>query len=845
MNGAGAGGMNGQGTMNPGQLLQQQQHNMMNGMGMGNMGMGGMGGMGMGNMGGMGGMMAMGGGGGGMGMGINPAALSAVNSGGNPTGSLLHHPNQAQHPSPGSSGMSMHMPSSLNQTTMSGLLGAMGITPEQFKVMNPLEQQATAKMAMAAQQVQNPQQARHQQSQMGGMMGHPNNQAGQFQQGQFQGGHQQQLQQQHHHQNQQQDLLQGLMGRGGGGVGAGGGYYDRPSSSASSHTQNSSSNPNANIQQQHHQQSQQHQMMPPPPPRPSTAQSQSRPGTSMSHHSPGAGLGSAGNSGMQQQRPPSRAAELGGGQPQQLGQSAGQQYGGMMANGYPGGKPQQQQPGQQAFPGMPGQQQQQSHQQAQQHQHQHQQGLNQGQNPYPQSQHSPPPMPGSPYRGAKRKVGGGGMESPRLGSGLSLSAPGSGGAGIMMGPPAMTRAEVNHMQGVQPTGQPGMGMGGSGGMGGMNPMAAQMNQMNGYAQRQSPRPQSSNGIVPPSINVPGMGAGAGMGMGTVSMGGMGMGVGMGMGGPGGQQGMGMPTGMMAGVGGSLGLGISGPDIPLRPPQPQQQPPQRQSSIPPGGIYPGIGLQQGQGPPPQQQQPQLRQPSLPPPSAGLIPPQQQMQKSMQDQMGLNIKQGDMRSSAPPPGGIPASVAPGGLGGSASPTAPTAIPVILPPAQAPSAANAITNAPSVIPQLPPLPANVSLNPVVTRVTVVPLVDSLKAIPALNEDEIKDIQGWMQVDKEYEGVFRKMKERMTDEMREVFGPTSVAWWEKGALDVNPNRWRRGREPFDVRYPRSRKEREGRERRKPGRREGLRLSVFFSFQDSCDTQLTGFYFPCQAEKT
>lgn len=237
-------------------------------------------------------------------------------------------------------------------------------------------------------------------------------------------------------------------------------------------------------------------------------------------------------------------------------------------------------------------------------------------------------------------------------------------------------------------------------------------------------------------------------------------------------------------------------------------PQRQPSIPP--QYPGLGhgVQPSQGHSmPQQQPQQLRQPSAPPPAP--IPPVQP--KSMQEPMGGLGGAGGLKMSALP------GVAPEVRASAPPARIPSATPV--PPAAAAVATPAAPSAPSVVPQLPPLPANVTLNPVVTRVSVVPLVNSLKTIPGLNKEEIADIQGWMKVDKEYEGVFRKMKERMGEEAREAFGPGSVAWWEKGALDVNPNRWRRGREPFDVRYPKHRKDRDGRERRKPGRREGLRL--------------------------
>jgi SWI/SNF-related matrix-associated actin-dependent regulator of chromatin subfamily B protein 1 len=124
-----------------------------------------------------------------------------------------------------------------------------------------------------------------------------------------------------------------------------------------------------------------------------------------------------------------------------------------------------------------------------------------------------------------------------------------------------------------------------------------------------------------------------------------------------------------------------------------------------------------------------------------------------------------------------------------------------------------------QISSLPTNVQLNPAITQITNVPLVDSLKLIPDIPDEQMFEIKGWLKTDKEYEVVMRKMKERMASEMRGLFG--GAMWWEKVAPSVDVNRWKRGRENFDVRYPLRRgKEKEGRERRKR-QREGLRLYV------------------------
>lgn len=62
------------------------------------------------------------------------------------------------------------------------------------------------------------------------------------------------------------------------------------------------------------------------------------------------------------------------------------------------------------------------------------------------------------------------------------------------------------------------------------------------------------------------------------------------------------------------------------------------------------------------------------------------------------------------------------------------------------------------------------------------------------------------------------MVEEIRVVIGSGNVVWWEKDGVDLT----RRPRELFDVRYPRQRKG-DGRERRKPDRREGLNLSLYY----------------------
>jgi SWI/SNF-related matrix-associated actin-dependent regulator of chromatin subfamily B protein 1 len=96
-------------------------------------------------------------------------------------------------------------------------------------------------------------------------------------------------------------------------------------------------------------------------------------------------------------------------------------------------------------------------------------------------------------------------------------------------------------------------------------------------------------------------------------------------------------------------------------------------------------------------------------------------------------------------------------------------------------------------------------------------------LTDAEIKDIQTWREADKDYEVIWRKMKERMADEIRTITGPGKASWWEKDAVDLTR---RRPRDQFDVRYPRQR--RDGRDRRKAGRREGLKLPRKLKAEDT-----------------
>ncbi|KAI0664168.1 hypothetical protein C8Q70DRAFT_945855 [Cubamyces menziesii] len=131
--------------------------------------------------------------------------------------------------------------------------------------------------------------------------------------------------------------------------------------------------------------------------------------------------------------------------------------------------------------------------------------------------------------------------------------------------------------------------------------------------------------------------------------------------------------------------------------------------------------------------------------------------------------------------------------------------------------------IIPQLPPLPTTVKLDPKVTRVSVVPLADSEKAIPPLSAEEIHNVQEWMKADKEYEARYKKMRERIGDELKTTVSAPR-AWWEKdfslGAASGQDDRERRRRgEKFVLSGLKAAKEREMKDKKRAGKREGLRV--------------------------
>ena len=82
---------------------------------------------------------------------------------------------------------------------------------------------------------------------------------------------------------------------------------------------------------------------------------------------------------------------------------------------------------------------------------------------------------------------------------------------------------------------------------------------------------------------------------------------------------------------------------------------------------------------------------------------------------------------------------------------------------------------------------------------------------------MQKWMKADRDYEAMYRKMRERLAEDVRELV-VKARPWWEKDPMeDVRPSRSRR-RDKFDVVGLKSQREERAR-RPKTGRREGFRL--------------------------
>ena len=110
---------------------------------------------------------------------------------------------------------------------------------------------------------------------------------------------------------------------------------------------------------------------------------------------------------------------------------------------------------------------------------------------------------------------------------------------------------------------------------------------------------------------------------------------------------------------------------------------------------------------------------------------------------------------------------------------------------------------------------LNPKVTQVTVVSLAASAAEIPTLSKEEIENVKQWMRTDKEHEELQRSARERMTEEVARII--RKAEWWEKDdQVAIPPNRNRRDKFSIGLSGGRG-------IRRKAGQRTGIRLYVLF----------------------
>ncbi|TFK53091.1 SNF5-domain-containing protein [Heliocybe sulcata] len=294
-----------------------------------------------------------------------------------------------------------------------------------------------------------------------------------------------------------------------------------------------------------------------------------------------------------------------------------------------------------------------------------------------------------------------------------------------------------------------------------------------------------------------------------------------------------------------------PRTPSRPPtsngypgqgqgQPQNPPTPSQHAAFPGSPFHGVKRKLAESPRMQMQGMPM---ALPPNGIGAGPSTPVSASSASISMGMpgglavpGVEMHKRQSSAPVPD-------PTGMLSPSKSGQGTSTPVAATNAATPATSPVKPSAP--IPQLPPLPRTVSLNPATTKVTVVPLAGSDAAVPALSASEIGKVKEWMAADSAYEAKLRASKERMTVEIREgwvngrkedggvngsVVGP---AWWEKGFGSGQgegvvggvglAGRFGR-REKFGIGYPKK----QGEGRRKVGRREGLKLPRKIAEEDA-----------------
>ena len=128
----------------------------------------------------------------------------------------------------------------------------------------------------------------------------------------------------------------------------------------------------------------------------------------------------------------------------------------------------------------------------------------------------------------------------------------------------------------------------------------------------------------------------------------------------------------------------------------------------------------------------------------------------------------------------------------------------------------------PSAQPEPAAATVT--VTQTKIVPLTDSDKHIPPPRADEVAQVQKWQEADKAYDARHAKMWERMAEEMKRTVS-IPRAWWEKdftlgdGTAVEDPAKRRAQGEKWQLTGLKSQKEREMKDKKRVGKREGLRL--------------------------
>lgn len=450
---------------------------------------------------------------------------------------------------------------------------------------------------------------------------------------------------------------------------------------------------------------------------------------------------------------------------------------------------------------------------------------------YPSIAPAPMSAPGSPKTAMKRKVSGtpapgtpGPGQHAQLGGGMQ-----QGGDGMpmnrmsMSGPGGQQNMNMNlnmnmNMNAAQQMANMRMGLGGAG-PGGGNQM---MNSMN------TPNMMPGGGMMGP----PGLPRSQSQGPdGNLSMG-------MNMSGMNGMQAPGLArqaslgdmrnlpanaaanlsinTNINSSMNAQLGSGLAVPSMSMNTPTGIASP---NPAMLPGGMNVGLPTMDGTIPS------TPRQGSLPPSIGSPFPPgamlgMNGMERKMSSQGILGGVPPLTRASTSDvfnngPSGVPPMTASSAMAATTSSLAGVA-PNVTMNAQAPLHLSSSVSAPPVSHQLPPLPANVSLNPKVTRVQIVPLIESTTLIPALSEEEIADVQRWMKADKDYEATYRKMRERVTDDVRELVVKTRP-WWERDPME-DARGQRRRRDKFDVIGLKSQRDERVR-RPKTGKREGFKL--------------------------